>query len=178
MTTPEPTCDRSGGVAQQRPGGGMTRPSRLRRASVAGLGAFLLVAGVSACGSGNAGSAVRRVAPPGPNSSPREVVHIYVAALNEHDKSTVDAVTDDDGTAERWLNRVKRVDRLKITSVLDENPTTAGFSKGTELRDVAVTFSVSWNQMDPSVGSGDTDWGYLLKKSSTTGWTIVDQGTG
>jgi hypothetical protein len=106
------------------------------------------------------------------------VIKTYITALNAHDGHAVDALTDDDGTAAKWVTDVKSIKDLKITSVLDEDPTTAGYPAGTQLKDVSVTFHVAWNHDDASVGSGETEWGYVLKQSQKTGWIIVDQGTG
>lgn len=142
---------------------------------VAGLAAVLMVA--SACGSTSASSPTKRAAPPPATSSPRDVVHAYVAALNAHDRAALKAITDDDGTAATWLHDIRKITDLKITSVRNGNPKASGFPEHTKLKEVAVTFIASWRHKDPSVESGRMDWGYVLEKNKATGWTIVDQGT-
>lgn len=151
----------------------------LRRAHIAGAAILLLGGVTAACGSGDASGPSPDVPLPSPHASPQDVVSTYVAALDAHDRHAIAVLTDDDGTAARWAKDIKTIKDLKITSVLDEDPTTAGLPAGTQLRDVGVTFRVTWNNDDdPSVGSGEMAWGYLLKPNPKTGWVIVDQGTG
>jgi hypothetical protein len=123
----------------------------------------------------------RAVPLPPVNASPQSVVKAYVAALDEHDAATADALWSPVGFfggQQPW--EVTYYIRVRITSIaksLYPDPNDPNLPRGVTGVDVAVNLS-GWARDGGPVGEGGA-WGYTLAPIGPHhAWRLVDEGTG
>jgi len=99
---------------------------------------------------------------PGPDATPVEVVNAYIAALDQRDFDTANAIDNLDEDLGRFSTRVT------FTNVSEMHTTR-------ERKAVHVTFLADIDG-DASI-AGDHDWwGYYLKRGADGRWHIIDAG--
>jgi hypothetical protein len=121
----------------------------------------------------------RAVAVPPANASPQVVVRSYVAALDEHDASTAEALSGSSWISVGVSDDLGYYIRVRVTQVVHllSNNDDEFLPKGVTGVDVVVAL-VGWTRGDGSVGE-DGLWGYTLAPIGPhRAWRIINEGMG
>jgi hypothetical protein len=136
-------------------------PLRRRQWSTIALRAIVLAALV--VGSAYIWAGPRsQVRVPGPDATPVEVVSAYIAALDQRDFDTANAIDNRDEDLGRFSSRANFSDVTEMSATREGGV-------------VHVTFLADIDG-DASIAGDDDWWGYYLKRGRDDRWHIVDAG--